>query len=229
MAIIDNYKHIKEDINKIALSSKRKLEEIFLLPVSKTFPAETIQEAINSGIKVFGENKVQEASEKSKVLTGDFKFHLIGHLQSNKAKYSVKLFDLIHGIDKLSTAEKLNKEAEKIQKIQKILVQVNTSKELTKSGIDPDQTEELCGNIKKFSNIKLCGLMTIGPLTDNISDVSDSFAALRKLKESINQSLQLSMTELSMGMSSDYDIAIKEGATIVRIGSAIFGERDYSI
>lgn len=225
MSTIDNYRKIRDEINKTALSIGRNPDQIQIIAVSKTFPAEVMQDAINSGIRIFGENKVQEAKTKSPVLAGDFRLHLVGHLQSNKAKDAVGLFDVIHSIDKTGTAQKVNLEAEKINKIQKILVQVNTSGEESKSGVHPDSAADLCGEIKILKNVELLGLMTIGPLTENINETRKSFASLKKLLSAINAVCGLDMKELSMGMSSDYIIAVEEGATILRIGSAIFGQR----
>lgn len=229
MNIKENYQKILTNIEEIAKSCGRNANEVTLIPVSKTFPVETLIEAQNSGISLFGENKVQEAKQKFSQLQSNFSFHLIGHLQSNKAKDAVKIFDLIHSIDKISTAVKVSNEAEKISKIQNILLQVNTSGENTKSGIDPNETLEIATELDKIPNIKLCGLMTIGPFTDNENEIRKSFALLRDLKEQINLSTSLNLTELSMGMSADYKIAIEEGSTMVRVGSAIFGNRDYSI
>ena len=228
MGIIDNYKKIKEDIQKSAVSAGRGNEDIKIVAIGKTFPAAVIQEAVDSGITVFGENKVQEAKNKAAELKGDFSLHLVGHLQSNKARDAVRLFDLIHSLDKVGTAEKIDDEAGRINKIQKILVQVNTSGEETKSGVEPADAINLCSEILKLKNTRLLGLMTIGPLTDNPEKIRKSFRRLKELLEEINSKLGISLRELSMGMSSDYSIAVAEGATIVRIGSAIFGNRNYS-
>lgn len=226
MSTIDNYRKIHDEINNIALSIGRNPEQIQIIAVSKTFPSNIIQEAINSGIRIFGENKVQEAKTKSRELTGDFVLHLVGHLQSNKAKDAVGLFEVIHSIDKISTAQKVNFEAEKINKIQKILVQVNTSGEDTKNGVTPDSAAGLCREIKALKNMELEGLMTIGPLTENKNETRRSFRELKNLLTIINTESGLNMKELSMGMSSDYTIALEEGATMLRIGSAIFGQRN---
>ena len=228
MGIIDNYKKIKEDIQKIAASAGRGNNDIKIVAVSKTFPAAAVQEAIDSGITLIGENKVQEAKNKAAELKGDFSLHLVGHLQSNKTRDAVRIFDLIHSLDKLGTAEKIDDEAAKINKIQKILVQVNTSEEETKSGIEPADAISLCSEILKLKNIELLGLMTIGPLTDDADDIRKSFKMLNELLTEINMNLGINLRELSMGMTSDYSIAVTEGATIVRIGSAIFGNRNYS-
>lgn len=227
MSAYNNYLELQKEIVNLAENCGRKSTEIILLPVSKTIPSEIINKAYTSGMKIFGENKVQEADSKFSQFDGDYKLHLIGHLQSNKSKQAVKLFDLIHSIDKFSTAKKLNDEAAKIEKKQKILLQVNTSGEETKSGCTIEQAEEICSNIKFLDNIELSGLMTIGPFTDDISAISKAFEKLRLLRDAISTSLSINLPELSMGMSSDYEIAIKEGSTIIRVGTAIFGSRNY--
>lgn len=228
MSIIENYKKIIQEIKDIAAASGRGKEEIKVVAVSKTFPSDIIQDAIDSGIRLLGENKVQEAKAKCTELKGDYSLHLIGHLQSNKAKDAVKLFDVIHSIDKLSTAVKVDKEAGKIDKIQKILIQVNTSGEDTKSGIQPEKTAGLFTELLKLQNIELLGLMTIGPFTSNEVNIRKSFRLLKDLLNEVNSGNKCELKELSMGMSSDYRIAIEEGATILRIGSAIFGQRTYN-
>ena len=225
--IIENYRKLFEKIKDISLSEGRDPEEIRIIAVSKTFSSEIVQQAIDDGLSIFGENKIQEARHKIAELKGKFSFHLVGHLQSNKAKEAVRLFDLVHSIDKESTADKLNEEAIKINKIQKILVQVNTSGESTKSGIMPEETPEFIKNLFSFNNLKLLGLMTIGPFTGNEDEIRNSFRLLKELLNDSNKKLGIDMKELSMGMSDDYHIAIKEGATMLRIGSAIFGNRDY--
>lgn len=225
MGIIDNYLSIKENVQSIAMSCGRDPQSIAIIAVSKTYPPEIVQEAINKNITLFGENKVQEARAKITSLTGSFSFHLVGHLQSNKAKDAVKLFDCIHSIDKLSTAIEVDKEAKKINKMQEILIEVNTTGEISKFGIAPDHAIELCTSIIQLNNIRCRGLMTMGPLTQNRDAIRTAFRKLRTLLDEINNSLHISLNDLSMGMSGDYDIAIEEGATMLRIGTAIFGER----
>ncbi|MGL4369980.1 MAG: YggS family pyridoxal phosphate-dependent enzyme, partial [Spirochaetota bacterium] len=154
--------------------------------------------------------------------------HLIGHLQSNKARDAVRLFDLIHSIDKYETAEKVSQEALAAGKIQKILVQVNTSGEESKNGCTPDDTIEICKKISRLKNIQLMGLMTVGPLTDNEDSIRKAFSLLRTLRDKASAETGLPLNELSMGMSGDFRIAIEEGATMIRIGSAIFGNRTYT-
>ena len=227
MTIIDNYNRIKNVINETALKCGRNPDDIKIISVSKTFGAPIIQDAINSGIKIFGENKVQEAGEKFPALTGDFELHMIGHLQSNKVTEAIRLFEVIHSIDKMSTAVKLNTEAGKTGKIQRILLQLKTTDETTKHGADSEEIIQIAEEITSLKNLKLEGLMSIGPnSTDNIQ-IQKSFIETAKTLDIINNSFGFNLTELSMGMSGDYTVAIKEGATIVRIGSAIFGNRKY--
>jgi pyridoxal phosphate enzyme (YggS family) len=227
MTIIDNYNRIKDIINETAIKCSRNPADIQILTVSKTFSAPIIQEAINSGIKFFGESKIQEAGEKSQILTGNFELHMIGHLQSNKVREAVNLFEVIHSIDKISTASKLNNEAEKLGKIQRILLQLKTTDELTKYGAPSDEIISLAETVSSMKNLKLDGLMTIGPNTSDNVLIQKSFIETAKTLDIINNRLKLNLTELSMGMSGDFTIAIKEGATIVRIGTAIFGGRNY--
>ncbi|MBN1501639.1 MAG: YggS family pyridoxal phosphate-dependent enzyme [Spirochaetes bacterium] len=224
--IYSRYLNLLDEIRNCTVNSGRQENSVMLLPVSKTVPADVISHCADLGMKLFAENRIQEAESKFVHMKGDFRLHLIGHLQSNKSRTAVQLFDMIHSIDKLSTAEKLNSEAEKAGKTQNILVQVNTSGEVSKSGCTPDTAEELCAGISALKNLKLKGLMTIGPLTENKKRIAECFQTLRILKEKISSMLQISLPELSMGMSDDYEIAIKEGSTIVRIGSAIFGSRN---
>jgi PLP dependent protein len=227
MSIIDNYNRIKESVEKAALKCGRNPEHIKIIAVSKTFSPVIIQEAIDSGIKLFGENKIQEAKIKIPLLSGDFKVHMIGHLQSNKIHDAIMFFDVIHSIDKISTAEKLNSEALKMNKIQKILIQLKTSEEITKSGASADDILSIAELIISMKNLKLEGLMTIGPNTNDSQIIKQSFVETAKTLDIINTKLNLNLSELSMGMSGDYISAIEEGATIVRIGSAIFGNRSY--
>ncbi len=226
MGIIENYKRIESEIAAIAASSGRNPSDVRIICVSKNFVESVVQEAIDAGIGVFGENKVQEAKRKIPNLKGDFTFHMIGHLQSNKARDAVSLFDLIHSIDKDDTAAAVHREAARLGKRQKVLVQVNTSGEESKSGTDPDDAPDLVKRILDMKNLDLRGLMTMAPFTDDEAVIRKTFRAARELMKSINASLGIALDELSMGMSSDYRIAVEEGATMVRIGTAIFGHRD---
>ena len=225
MTAIDNYNRIKEKVNETAIKCGRKSDEVKIVAVSKTFNENIIREAINSGINILGESKVQEASKKFGSMLGNYKLHMIGHLQSNKSDEAVKLFDMIHSIDKISTASKLNSEAEKINKIQSILLQLKTSDEDTKHGADPSEIISIAESILEMKNLKLEGIMSIGPNTLDKSIIRKSFTETSKTLNKINSTLNLNLKELSMGMSGDYTIAIEEGATLIRIGTAIFGGR----
>jgi PLP dependent protein len=225
MSIIENYNRILNEIHEIAASCGRNPDEINLIAVSKTFDESVVQGAIDAGIRLFGENKIQEARAKIPRLKGDFIFHMIGHLQSNKAKDAVRMFDMIHSIDSINTAAKLNSEAAGMGKKQKVLIQVNASGENSKSGVSPALAIELAQQIIGLSSLDLRGLMTMAPFTEDTELIRSAFRKTRKMLEQINSTLKLDLRELSMGMSSDYRIAVEEGATLVRIGMAIFGHR----
>jgi len=227
MGLIENYNRLEFEIKKIASAAGQSLDRIKIISVSKTFPVEIVQKAINEGIFLLGENKIQEAQRKIPLLKGDFSVHMIGHLQSNKAKEAVKLFDLIHSIDKVSTASKVNKEAAKIDKIQKILVQVNASGEESKNGLSPGDIFTFFEKISDFKNIKVLGLMNMAPFSSDETIIRGSFRTTKNLLDQVNSQFNLKLTELSMGMSSDYKIAIEEGSTMLRVGTAIFGKRTY--
>ena len=219
--------NIKERIRKAAESCGRDPNSVRLVAVSKTVAADLVKEAIAAGVTTVGENYVQEAREKFKALVQyPLSWHFIGHLQSNKAKYAVRLFDLIHTVDSLKLALELDKQAAKVDKVQQILVQVNISGEDTKSGVSADEAPRLISEISRMENIALKGLMTMPPYFYQPEKVRPFFAALRKLRDQIEQTQpNVSLTELSMGMTGDFEVAIKEGATLVRVGTAIFGER----
>ena len=194
----------------------RKREEVTLVAVSKTFPAEAVTNAIAAGATHVGENKVQEAREKKPLVSGSARWHLIGHLQSNKAKDAVRIFDVIETIDSLQLAEKVAKAATAAGKRQEVLLQVNLGREEQKSGADPDAVPALARDIAAIEGLSLRGLMTIPPAD---RDARSHFRAMRQLQQRIG------VAELSMGMSEDFEIAIEEGSTIVRVGRAIFGAR----
>lgn len=219
--------NVKDRINKAALKCNRTPEDIHLVAVSKTVPANRVKEALEAGVTDLGENYVQEARNKFNVLgTYPVSWHFIGHLQSNKAKYAVRLFDLIHSVDTLKLARELNKQAKKINKIQNILIQINISKEPSKSGSDIENAANLIKEIALFENLSIKGLMTMPPFFNNPEKTRPYFTALRILRDQIHKNFpEVAMNELSMGMTNDFEVAIEEGATLVRIGTAIFGER----
>lgn len=228
MEIKQRLEDINARIQKAAEASHRNAADIRLVTVSKTFPAEVVEEAVQAGVDILGENYIQEAREKIAALARyPVSWHFIGHLQSNKAKYAVKLFDLIHSVDTFKLARELDKQAKKIGKIQDILIQVNISQEETKSGVATEEALQLVTDAGQLSNVAVKGLMTMPPFFNQPEKVRPYFTALRKLRDHI-RSLQLpnvGMDELSMGMTGDFEVAIAEGATMVRIGTAIFGER----
>ncbi len=191
-------------------------DRITVVCVAKGRTAGQILEVINLGYKNIGENRVQEALEKYKQISGA-KWHMIGHLQSNKVKEAIKIFDLIHSVDSLSLAKEINKQAVKISKIQDILLEVKTSPEVTKFGLAPDEVENVSREINKLSNIEIKGLMTIAPLADNMQEARPYFSKLRQLRDKLNPEWLL-----SMGMSDDFEVAVEEGANIIRLGRAIF-------
>jgi PLP dependent protein len=227
MTIADNLARIQERINQAALRCGRQPEEIRLVAVSKTVPAERIREAASAGVALLGENYIQEARKKIALFGTHMEWHFIGHLQSNKAKLAVELFSMIHSVDRMTLAEELNKEAGKRNKIQPVLIQVNISGEETKSGIDAAGTRHFVQQAAQLPHLSVQGLMTMPPWFEDPEDARPYFSALRKLRDELTGEKipNVSLTELSMGMSGDFEVAIEEGATLVRIGTAIFGER----
>lgn len=220
--------NIKERIRKAAEKCGRDPSNIHLVAVSKTVPAERVREAINAGATILGENYVQEARGKFNTLaTYPVSWHFIGHLQSNKAKYAVRLFDLIHSVDTLKLAVELDKQSKKNNKTQNILVQINIGQESSKSGVDEKNAYSLIKDIRPLENLSVKGLMTMPPFFNEPEKARPYFSALRNLRDSLKNKLppDISLDELSMGMTGDFEVAIEEGATFVRIGTAIFGER----
>jgi pyridoxal phosphate enzyme (YggS family) len=207
---------VNRRVEKAAQESGRPPHSIRLVAVSKTIPAKRVKEALEAGIKLFGENYVQEARAKFNELYAYHpSWHFIGHLQSNKAKYAVRLFDLIHSVDSLKLSRELNKQAKKINKIQDVLIQVNMSGETSKSGIDPKDAVRLIKEISSLENLSIKGLMTMPPFFNDPDTVRPYFSALRDLRDQLkNESPpNVSLDELSMGMTGDYEVAIAEGAT----------------
>jgi len=206
----------------------RNPESVRLVAVSKTVPSERVLEAVDAGVTILGENYIQEAREKFDTLSAHpVAWHFIGHLQTNKAKYAVRIFDLIHSVDSIKLARELNKRAARINKIQNILVQVNISQEASKSGAHVDTVKSLIQEISGMSNIRIQGLMTMPPFFNEPEKARPCFSALRNLRDELNRESvsDAGLPELSMGMTGDFEVAIQEGATLVRIGTAIFGAR----
>jgi len=226
--IAENLNRLRERILQKCSELKREPDQIKLVAVSKYFGIKDITEAHRLGITDFGENKAQELRDKYELLGDKVNWHFIGTLQKNKVKYVVNSASYIHSVDSTGLAEEINKQAIKLNKVQKILIEAKTSFEETKSGIaGEDEIFSLAGICKSLPNLKLIGLMTMAPFTDDEKIIRKSFSDLRNLKDKLNNQ-GMNLVELSMGMTSDFEIAIEEGATILRIGSAIFGERNYS-
>ncbi|MHB1687636.1 MAG: YggS family pyridoxal phosphate-dependent enzyme [Ignavibacteriaceae bacterium] len=226
--IAENLKIVRKKILEKCKEINSNFSEIKLIAVSKNFGFDDIQAVFDEGIRDFGENKAQELNAKFEKLGNKITWHFIGNLQRNKVRFVVNSAEYIHSVDSLLLASEINKYAGKINKIQKVLLQVKTSDEETKSGIiGESEVKDIAFYCKEFHNIELVGLMAIAPFTENKDLIRESFITLRKLKNKLNAE-GLNLTELSMGMTSDFEIAIEEGATMLRIGSAIFGERDYS-
>ncbi len=220
---------IHEEISEAAVSCGRDPENITIVAVSKTKSSETVKQGIAAGVEILGENYIQEAQKKIDEIGRDtVSWHFIGHLQSNKAKHAVPYFDLIHTVDSLKLAREINKQAGKTGKVQKILIQVNISMELSKSGIEKADTLQLAEEISRLENLSLKGLMCMPPFFDDPENARGYFIKLRELKEKITaQNLpSVDMSHLSMGMSGDFKVAVKEGSTLVRIGTRIFGARN---
>ena len=230
MSVIENIRQVKACLEKAAVKVGRNPDEIKLLAVTKTHPVAIIETALANGIEFIAENRLQEAEKKLPELEGKFKeFHFIGHLQSNKIKKLMQLNPtLIHSIDNLKTAQKLNDYLMLYNRKQNILIQVNTSGEASKFGIEPADTKNFVQAISRLSQLHVRGLMTIGKLTDNQTEIRRCFQLLHSLFEELKSEElpHVEMKYLSMGMSGDYQLAIAEGANIVRLGSAIFGARN---
>jgi pyridoxal phosphate enzyme (YggS family) len=224
--ISSNIDAIKQRIALAALRAGRDPLSIKLMAVTKTVGPERIGKAIEAGLTMLGENYVQEAKDKITAIGDQAQWHMIGHLQTNKAKYAVKLFDFVHSVDRLELAQELDKRARQINRKLNILIEVNSGEE-SKSGIEKTQALELVRHVAVLPNLSVRGLMTMAPYSDNPENSRPYFKALRDLRDDINRAgiTNIQMDELSMGMTDDFEVAIEEGATIIRIGRAIFGKR----
>lgn len=227
----DNLHEVQENIRKACERSGRNPEDVTLIAVSKTKPVSDIEQIYAAGIREFGENKVQEMNDKQKVLPGDINWHMIGHLQRNKVKYIVDNVAMIHSVDSVRLAEEISKEAVKKNVIVDILVEVNVAKEESKFGLYTEDVRQFVEQISKLPGINIKGLMTSAPFVDNPEDNRQYFKKLKDLSVDINAKNidNVHMDFLSMGMTNDYVVAVEEGATHVRVGTAIFGHRDYNI
>ena len=227
--LIGSISSIYKRISHAAMRAGRNPEEVKLIAVTKTVTVQQIKEAIDAGLRTLGENRIQEAKAKIEELSAgstmpSVSWHLIGHLQKNKVKYAVRLFDLIHSLDSAELAEELNSQAEKTGKVQEVLMEVKLSPEETKHGVAKTKLPELLKMAQPLKYLKLRGLMTVPPFFDSPEEARPYFRELRKLRDEA-EAAGYHLPELSMGMSNDFEVAIEEGSTMVRIGTAIFGER----
>ena len=225
-AIAERFVQLKVELAQACAGCGRRPDQIAILAVTKTHPPQTIQDAVSVGLNEIGENRVQEAEAKFAQIGHIARYHLIGHLQSNKAKKAVQLFDVIQSVDSLGIAQEISKRAGEIGKTMECLIEVNTSGEVQKFGVQPAETVALAEQLVHLPNIRLTGLMTVGPLTDDSDRIRRAFRQCREQFELTRTKLGPQITVLSMGMSGDFGIAIEEGSTMIRIGTALLGERE---
>ncbi len=226
----DNLQKVRSNIINSCEAVGRNPDEVTLIAVSKTKPVEILQEAYDAGARIFGENKVQEILDKYDQLPSDIQWHMIGHLQRNKVKYIIDKVAMIHSVDSLRLAETIEQEAAKKDIVMPVLLEVNVAEEESKFGLKLEEVLPLVEEINHFSHVQIMGLMTIAPFTLNPEDNRKVFRALKKLSVDISEKNinNVNMSVLSMGMTGDYEVAVQEGSTMVRVGAGIFGERDYS-
>ena len=226
----ENFQSVEARIQAACDRAGRSRKEVTLIAVSKTKPVEMLQTIYDAGSRDFGENKVQEMCDKSEQLPTDIRWHMIGHLQTNKVKYIVGRVSLIHSVDSLHLAQEIEKQAAKLDVIVPILIEVNIAEEESKFGIHKEETISLVREVAALPHIRIQGLMTIAPYVENPEDNRAYFRGIKQLSVDIARENidNVSMDCLSMGMTGDYEVAIEEGATMVRVGTGIFGERNYN-
>ncbi len=221
-----NLEDVLEAIEKACLRSGRRKEEVKLLGASKTVPAQVIERFYRCGLRSFGENRAQEFVSKHETLSHlNIDWHFIGRLQTNKVKYLIGRVSLIHSVDRTSLAEEIQKRASRAGTVQEVLIEVNVGNEESKGGVSADGVKSLLEHVISLPNVKPLGLMTIPPYRENSQEVRPFFTKLRELRDKLEEEFKLSLPHLSMGMSNDFEVAIEEGATIVRVGTKLFGER----
>ena len=229
--LAENLQQVNANIEKACAAVGRAPSEITLVAVSKTKPVSMLQEAYDAGARVFGENKVQEIMDKYDQLPSDIQWHMIGHLQRNKVKYIIDKVAMIHSVDSLRLAQTIEQEAAKKELVMPILLEVNVAEEDTKFGLKVEEVLPLPEQISSFSHIQVKGLMTIAPFVENPEENREVFRTLKKLSVDISAKNinNVTMSVLSMGMTGDYMVAVQEGATMVRVGTGIFGARNYAL
>jgi PLP dependent protein len=229
MSIKENILSVKDRIKSACIRSNMDYRDITLIAVSKTVDVNRMKEAIDSGVNVFGENKVQEIVDKHHELPDNIVWHMIGHLQSNKVRYLVDKVSMIHSVDSVKLVEEINKRFGKAGRIIDILVEINIGKEKNKTGINPEDIIEFLNEINTYPNIKICGLMTVAPTFNDNEKVRPFLKKMKDIFEEVktNDIKNVNMKYISMGMTNDFEIAIEEGSNMIRIGSGIFGLRNY--
>ena len=226
-SIADNLARVKERMAEAAIRSGRRPDSVKLVGVTKTVEVDRIKEAVSAGLQIVGENYIQEARDKIRELESPVNWHFVGRLQTNKAKYAVRLFDLIQTVDSFRLAKELNRRTQPLGRAIPILIQINLASETSKGGVNPTQCLSLIKQVSTLEYLQVRGLMTMPPFFDQPERARPYFAQLRKLSQEITEAQLpgIEMNELSMGMSGDFETAIEEGATLIRVGTAIFGER----
>ena len=229
--LADKLRLVQQNIEDSCKKAGRSTKEVTLIAVSKTKPVEMLKEAYDAGARVFGENKVQEIMDKYDHMPSDVKWHMIGHLQRNKVKYIIDKVAMIHSVDSLRLAQTIETEAAKKDLLMPVLIEVNVAEEDSKFGLKVEEVLPFIKEVSTYPHIQIKGLMTIAPFVSDPEENREVFRKLRKLSVDINEKNinNVNMSVLSMGMTNDYQVAVEEGATMVRVGTGIFGERDYSV
>lgn len=222
--IAERILRVRERIAGAAARAGRSADDVTLVAVSKTFPPAVVRAAMEAGLTIFGENRAQELAQKAAALGGSARWHFVGHLQTNKVRQVVGVAELIHSVDRYGVAEAIDARARRIGAVQRVLIEVNVSGESTKLGVEPERTLALARDVGALANVRLSGLMTMAPLVEDAEGTRPFFATLKELGTSLAAEFP-EATHLSMGMTGDLEVAVEEGATIVRVGEAVFGKR----
>jgi pyridoxal phosphate enzyme (YggS family) len=224
-SIAENLERVREQVARAAEKSGRNAEEVELVAISKTHEADKVREAIDAGQRLFGESRVQEARAKIPELPSNLRWHFVGHLQKNKIRHALPLFEMIHSVDSLALAEDVNRIAEEEGLHPRVLIEVNVAGEGSKFGFEPEKFREEIESLLALPRLSILGLMTIPPVAEEAEASRKYFVALRELRDRLQGEFHVDLAQLSMGMTQDFAIAVEEGATLVRVGTAIFGER----
>ena len=224
-SILDNLERVREQIAQAAAKAGRDVEDVELVAIAKTHPAEKVREAVEAGQTLFGESRVQEARAKIPELSSNIRWHFVGHLQKNKVRQALPLFEMIHSVDSLALAQDINRIAEEEGLYPRVLLEVNVAGEGSKFGFAPDDLREQMEALLALPRLSIEGLMCIPPLAVESEDSRKFFVQVREVRDSLEKEFNMKLPQLSMGMTQDFPIGIQEGATLVRVGTAIFGER----